>query len=267
MIINKRAEIGCVGVDSVNINQSVDIIARWIAKRERHYVCLCNVRSIACSCRDKHLRGVFARAGLVVPDGMPLVWALRWHGCTEAGRVYGPDLLLALCQRSCVEGYRHFFYGGAPGVAERLSARLKAHFAELQIVGTSSPPFRPLREEEDRESIAHINQSGADIVWVGLGAPKQELWMADHRALLAAPVLLGVGYAFDVHSGTKAQAPRWMQRSGLEWAFRFSKEPFRLWPRIVVDGPVALLAFLSQMLRSKRVRHHGHGRRASSRSG
>jgi N-acetylglucosaminyldiphosphoundecaprenol N-acetyl-beta-D-mannosaminyltransferase len=139
--------------------------------------------------------------------------------------------MLACCQASVARGYRHYFYGGAPGVAERLSERLKARFPGLQVVGTYSPPFRPDVSLEDTAVMDRINAAGADIVWVGLSTPKQEVWMYQHRPHLTAPVLIGVGAAFDFHAGVKRQAPRWMQRSGLEWLFRLTQEPRRLWRR------------------------------------
>ena len=165
---------------------------------------------------------------------MPLVWLSRARGFGYVNRVYGPDLMLALCERSLSKGYRHFLYGGAPGVPEKLAENLKRRFPGLDVVGTYSPPFRPLTHEEDERVVRMINEAGPDIVWVGLSTPKQERWMAGHIGRLEAPVLIGVGAAFDFHSGVKRQAPRWMQRSGLEWLFRLLTEPRRLWRRYLI---------------------------------
>jgi len=178
--------------------------------------------------RDPELRRIYNASGMTTPDGMPLVWLSRLHGYHHVDRVYGPDLMLALCERSVKRGYRHFFYGGAEGVPEHLAARLQSRFPGLIVAGTYSPPFRPLRPEEDEQIVQLINETSPDIVWVGLGSPKQERWMAEHIDRLTAPVLIGVGAAFDFHTGRKPQAPRWMQRSGLEWLFRLLTEPRRL---------------------------------------
>jgi N-acetylglucosaminyldiphosphoundecaprenol N-acetyl-beta-D-mannosaminyltransferase len=195
--------------------------------------------------RDPELLEIHNRAGMVTPDGMPLVWAARYAGCRETGRVYGPDLMLATCERAAQEGWRSYFYGGAPGVADELAARLQDRFPGMPVVGTFSPPFRPLTAEESAEIVSRINDSGADLVWVGLSTPKQERWMAAHRDDLRAAVLLGVGAAFDFHAGRVRQAPSWMQRSGLEWVFRLAVEPRRLWRRYLRNNP----AFVARIVR------------------
>jgi N-acetylglucosaminyldiphosphoundecaprenol N-acetyl-beta-D-mannosaminyltransferase len=185
---------------------------------------------------------------LVTPDGMPLVWLSRLMGFRDVERVYGPDLMLAVCERSTARGYRHFFYGGAPGVAEKLVVRLQSRFPGLQVAGIDSPPFRHLTLQEDRAVVEHINTARPDIVWVGIGTPKQERWMAMHVGQLSAPVLIGVGAAFDFHAGLKKQAPRWMQRSGLEWSFRLMTEPRRLGRRYLINIPWFLWSVLLQAL-------------------
>jgi N-acetylglucosaminyldiphosphoundecaprenol N-acetyl-beta-D-mannosaminyltransferase len=168
---------------------------------------------------------------------MPLVWLGRAAVGPHVDRVYGPDLMLACCERSRALGYRHYFYGGAPGVADKLAARLSARFPGLVVCGTFSPPFGKLSPEEDEAIVRRINEAHADIVWVGLSTPKQERWMDQHRDRLDAPVLIGVGAAFDFHAGLKRQAPRWIQRSGLEWLFRLLTEPRRLWRRYLRNNP------------------------------
>jgi N-acetylglucosaminyldiphosphoundecaprenol N-acetyl-beta-D-mannosaminyltransferase len=213
------------------MDQALAAITGWIARGDRQYVCVTGVHGVMESQRDPELRRIHNAAGLVTPDGMPLVWLARRAGFRHVGRVYGPDLLLACCHASVARGYRHFFYGGNPGVAQRLSDRLVRRFPGLRVVGTYSPPYRPAGAAERDEVVQQINASGADIVWVGLSTPKQERWMDAHRTRLVAPVLIGVGAAFDFHAGIKRQAPRWMQQSGLEWLFRLGQEPRRLWRR------------------------------------
>lgn len=247
----ERVNILGVGVSAVNMAQALEIIASWIAVRQQRYVCVSNVHSIMSCQRDPELRAIHNRAGMVTPDGMPLVWLSRQAGYRHVERVYGPDLLLALCEYGLARGYRHFFYGGAAGVAERLTERLQARFPSLQVAGTLTPPFRPLSAAEDAEITARLAQSGAHIIWVGLGMPKQERWMAAHTARLPQ-VLIGVGAAFDFHSGLKRQAPLWMQRRGLEWLFRLMSEPRRLWRRYLTTIPPFMILVAAQQLGLRR---------------
>jgi N-acetylglucosaminyldiphosphoundecaprenol N-acetyl-beta-D-mannosaminyltransferase len=179
---------------------------------------------------------------------MPLVWLGKWKSQTKVSRVYGPDLMLALCQLSIKPGFSHYFYGGAPGVPELLAEKLQQQFPGLKVAGVCSPPFQTLTPAEDRRLIDQINQSGADIVWVGLGTPKQDLWMSEHRQQLSASVLIGVGAAFDFHTGRIPQAPAWMQQIGLEWLFRLWQEPKRLWYRYLVYNPLFIILVLLQSI-------------------
>lgn len=247
-----RANILGVGISAVNMAEALETIVGWIAQREHHYVCVTGVHGVMESQRDDGVRAIHNRAGLVVPDGMPLVWLCRAKGHKHVARVYGPDLMLSVCERSLETGYRHFLYGGAEGVPELLAEKLSQRLPGVRIVGTHSPPFRTLTPSEDAAVVRMINESGAGIVWVGLSTPKQERWMAFHVGRLKAPVLIGVGAAFDFHAGLKRQAPRWMQRSGLEWFFRLITEPRRLWRRYLVNNPLFMLLVLSQALRLKR---------------
>ena len=244
----ERVNVLGVGVDPVNPARAVEIIERWIATRDRQYVCVSGIHGVMESQGDEAIRAIHNRAGLVVPDGMPLVWLSRLHGHGHADRVYGPDLLLDCCRRSVHTGYRHYFYGGGVGVPEQLVRRLQKRFPGLAVAGTFSPPFRPLGPEEDGAVVDRINEARPDIVWVGLSTPKQERWMAEHRDRLEAPVLIGVGAAFDFHAGLKRQAPRWMQRSGLEWLFRLATEPRRLWRRYLRNNPLFVWQLLLQTL-------------------
>lgn len=245
---HERVNVLDVGVNTLNIPRTLDILGEWIANREPNYVCFTGVHGVIESQRDENLRRIHNAAGLVAADGMPLVWLSRLQGRRQAERVYGPDLMLALCERSVSSGYRHFLYGASENTLDKLASNLQQRCPGLRIVGKYSPPFRPLTDEEDEEVVRTINEAKPDIVWVGLSTPKQEHWMASHLCRLTAPVLLGVGAAFDFHAGVKKQAPRWMQRSGLEWLFRLATEPRRLGPRYLVNNPLFVLLVLRQML-------------------
>ena len=227
-----RFDVLGVQVSAIDIPAATDEIGRWIDQRDPHYVCVTGVHGVMESQSDAELLAIHNRSGLTTPDGMPMVWAGKWAGL-PVERVYGPDLMLALCERA-VESY---FYGGAEGVPELLAQRLTARFPGLRVAGTYSPPFRPLSPAEDIEIVERINAAAPDLVYVGLSTPKQERWMAAHVGLLNAPALLGVGAAFDIHAGTLRQAPRWMQRSGTEWTFRLGVEPRRLWRRYLTNNP------------------------------
>jgi N-acetylglucosaminyldiphosphoundecaprenol N-acetyl-beta-D-mannosaminyltransferase len=239
-----RLDVLGTGISAINRSDAVDAVEGWIDAGTRKYVCVANVHSVMEAYRSPELRRVMNGSGLTTPDGMPLVWLLRSAGHEGVSRVYGPDLLLDVCERSAVTGWNHFFLGGADGVADEMVRRLRARFPDLRVAGTLSPPFRALTAVEDEELVGAVNRAGPDIVWVGLGAPKQELWMAEHRDRLEAPVLIGVGAAFDFHAGAVKQAPAFLQRAGLEWAFRLVKEPRRLWRRYLLYNPwfVALVA-------------------------
>jgi len=235
-----RVDVLGVGISTVNPLTAVDEITRWIDTRQPHYVCVTGVHGVMECQRDPELLGIHNRAGLTVPDGMPMVWAGRRAGAGWMSRVPGPGLMLDVLARAAKRGWSSYLYGAGEGVPELLGERLCARLPGLRIVGTYSPPFRPLTAEEDAEVVDRINASGADLVWVGLSTPKQERWMAAHRPLLTAPVLLGVGAAFDFHAGLKPQAPMWMQQRGLEWSYRLAKEPRRLWRRYLRNNPAYL---------------------------
>jgi N-acetylglucosaminyldiphosphoundecaprenol N-acetyl-beta-D-mannosaminyltransferase len=234
-------------VSAINLNMALTQIDQWIAQQNHQYVCVTGVHGVMESQHDQALRRIHNEAGMVTPDGMPLVWLNQLAGNTHVDRVYGPDLMLALCDSSQSKGYRHFLYGGNTGVPEQLALQLQKRFPALQIVGTYSPPFRSLTAEEDQQIVDLINQTQPDIVWVGLSTPKQERWMSTHVGRLTASVLIGVGAAFDFHAGLKAQAPSWVQRSGLEWLFRLLTEPRRLWRRYLTNNPRFLLLVLLQL--------------------
>jgi len=227
-----------VRVSATTMEETLELVEGWIARREPRYVCVSGMHGVMESQWDDRLRQVHNTADLVTPDGMSLVWLCKLKGERAVERVYGPDLMLALCGRSSNPGYRHFFYGASPEVLEALRARLCTRYPGLEVVGTYSPPFRSLTSQEDTDVVQRITQAQPDIVWVGLSTPKQEQWMADHVGRLGTAVLIGVGAAFDFHAGVKRQAPRWMQRNGLEWLFRLLSEPRRLWRRYLVNIPL-----------------------------
>jgi N-acetylglucosaminyldiphosphoundecaprenol N-acetyl-beta-D-mannosaminyltransferase len=233
-----RIDVLGILVSATTIEESLRVIEGWIARREPHYVCVSGMHGVMESQEDEQLRRIHNEAGLVTPDGMPLVWLCRLKGQREVERVYGPDLMLALCARSEATGYRHFFYGASPAVLDALTDRLLGRYPGLIVAGTYAPPFRQLDRLEDDLIVERIKQSSPDVVWVGLSTPKQERWMADHVERLGVPVLIGVGAAFDFHSGFKQQAPRWMQRNGLEWLFRLLSEPRRLYRRYLTNIPL-----------------------------
>lgn len=248
----RRVNILGVGISAITMQQAVNQVTRWIDSRTCRYVSVCTVHTVMECRRNERMRDAVNAASLATPDGMPLVWLSRRQSHQPVDRVYGPDLMLALCQLSVERGYSHYFYGGAAGVPELLVEKLQHHFPGLKVAGTCSPPFRPLTATEEAQIIGQINQAAPDIIWVGLGTPKQDLWMAAHRHQLTAPVLIGVGAAFDFHTGRIPQAPRWMQQSGLEWLFRLWQEPRRLWYRYLVYNPLFIALVLAQALGIRR---------------
>ena len=248
----ERLNVLGVGVSAINMATALATIEGWIASRKRHYVCVTGVHGVMESRRDPELRHIHNSAGMVTPDGMPLVWLLWASGHRSVDRVYGPDLMLAVLERSVERGCRHFLYGASEATLARLQANLHARFPGLDIVGTYSPPFRPLTVNEDAAVVEMINAARPDVVWVGLSTPKQERWMAAHRDCLEAPVLVGVGAAFDFHAGVVRQAPRFIQRSGFEWLFRLTMEPRRLWRRYLRNNPAFLVCLAGQKLGFRR---------------
>jgi N-acetylglucosaminyldiphosphoundecaprenol N-acetyl-beta-D-mannosaminyltransferase len=236
-----RVDVLGVGISAVDMATAVDEITAWIERREQHYVCVTGVHGVMESQRDGELLRIHNASGLTTPDGMPLVWAGRRAGATGMRRVYGPDLMLALSERAAARGWQSFFYGGRDGVPDRLVDNLRRRFPDFTAVGCYSPPFRALTDAEDTAIVERINAAAPDLVWVGLSTPKQERWMDAHVGRLDAPVLLGVGAAFDIHAGTLPQAPRWMQANGFEWLYRVIREPRRLWRRYLSIVPRFML--------------------------
>lgn len=244
-----RANVLGVGISAVNMGTALKQIGRWIERREQNYVVCAPAHGLMDCHRDAELRGIYNRAGMVIPDGMPVAWICRMMGFNSVGRVCGVDLMSELCRQSVERGYRHYLYGGwPPDVVEKLAEQLRKRFPGIRIVGTHAPPFRSLSSREDAEVIEKINAAAPDIVWIGLGTSKEKYWAASHVGKITAPILVGVGAAFDFHSGTKLRAPLWMQRAGLEWLFRLITEPRRLGPRYLKDNPAFLYLVLRQFL-------------------
>jgi N-acetylglucosaminyldiphosphoundecaprenol N-acetyl-beta-D-mannosaminyltransferase len=248
-IRDDRVDILGVGVSPINLGDAIATIERWISEGSRNYVCITGVHGVMESRRDQHLRRIHNDAGMVTPDGMPLVWFSRFCGKSRTDRVCGTDLMRKMTAVSSQRGYRQFYYGGAEGVADKLKQALITAHPKLDVAGTLCPPFRELTPEEDRAVVAAINAARPHIVWVGLSTPRQEYWMARHLGRIEAPVIVGVGAAFDFLAGTKRQAPPWMQRSGLEWLFRLCSEPRRLWRRYAYIVPGFLTLAAGKLLR------------------
>ena len=244
-----RVSVNIVGVrlHPMQFASAVDLMEQWISQGRPRYVLFPGSDMLAASQRNPRQRAILNAADLTATDGMMLVRLCRWLGARDAERVYGPDVMLELCRRSAGKGHRHFFYGGAPGVAEELVARLQKRFSGLLVAGTYAPPFRRLSEGEFADVTRLINDSGADIIWVGLSTPKQEIWIADARSKLNAPLVLGVGAAFDFHAGSARQAPQWVRSAGGEWLFRLCAEPRRLWRRYTLQLARFLGLFVLQI--------------------
>jgi len=236
-----------VGVHAVNLSRATDQVVTAARGSTPGYVCFCDVNSVSCARRDpKHL-ATLNRSLLTTPDGMPLVWLGKHSGQRNVGRVYGPDLMLAVCRATAGSELTHYFYGGGPGTAEALAAALQVRFPGLKIVGTQCPPYRPLATDEAAELAKRIQTIRPSFFWVGLSTPKQEAFMAEYSPRLGVPVMLGVGAAFDFLSGRIRQAPRWVQGSGFEWCWRLCAEPRRLAPRYFKNNPLFLLRILAQL--------------------
>lgn len=235
-------------INAVTWDEAIGSIHKWAAARESRYVCICNVHSVISARSNREFSRVIREADMTTPDGAPIAWMLCRLGFPTQERINGPDLMLRYCAHAASTGQSIFLYGGRIETLLLLEQRLKQEFPSLRIAGMHSPPFRKLSEEEDRAIVEKINASGASTVWVSLGCPKQELWMAEHRSRIEA-VMIGVGAAFDYHAGTLARAPHWMQKNGLEWFYRLCSEPSRLWRRYLVTNTLFLGLAAAQLLR------------------
>jgi N-acetylglucosaminyldiphosphoundecaprenol N-acetyl-beta-D-mannosaminyltransferase len=247
MLAIPRYNLLGVGVSALTLSQACEAVMAALAERRRGYICTADARVINLAVRDPELRATLNGSLLTTPDGMPLVWLGRRLGHRTMGRVYGPDLMLEVCAETTATEHTHFLYGGAPGVAEKLQDRLRARFPRLRIVGTFTPPFRPLTPAEESLLAARVAEVKPDLFWVGLGVPERERFMARTLPQLETTLMIGVGAAFDLLSGRVPQAPRWIQRSGLEWLFRLGIEPRRLWRRYLVNNPLFILRVAAQL--------------------
>ena len=231
-----RANVLGVGVHAVNLSRAADMIDVAASAGQKGYVCVTGVHGVMEAQRNPQFKTVLDRAMLVVPDGMPTVWIGRWEGYNEMGRVFGPELMLEVCRRSVSSGLKHFFYGGKAGVAEKLKHNMENWFPGICVVGTYTPPFRPLSPAERTGLQQELADLSPDIVWVGLSTPKQEQFMAEYLDSLNCKVMIGVGAAFDIHTGGVKDAPRWIKTAGLQWLHRLCQEPSRLWKRYLVNN-------------------------------
>lgn len=245
--IKARANVLGVGVHAVDLCSAADIIENAVREGTKGYVCVTGVHGVMEAQRNPEFRAILNRALLVTPDGMPTVWIGRNQGHPKMGRVFGPDLMLELCSRSAGKGTRHFLYGGNPGIADELANCLHQKFPGLDIVGTFTPPFRPLQPAEQLALENLMEASHPDIVWVGLSTPKQEQFMAANLSRLSCKVMVGVGAAFDIHTGHVKDAPQWIKGAGLQWAHRLCQEPRRLWKRYLFNNSEFLFLIALQL--------------------
>jgi N-acetylglucosaminyldiphosphoundecaprenol N-acetyl-beta-D-mannosaminyltransferase len=243
--------LGC-GISAINLQSAEAAVLEALRERRKGYVTVTGVHGVSEAQKDSEFKRILKESFLTTPDGMPMVWCGWKAGHKNMDRVYGPDLMLRIFERSAEHGIRHFFYGGKEGVAEALKVRLQARFPGVQITGTYCPPFRELNDGERAELQRRVTEARPDIIWVGLSTPKQERFMVKYLPLLDTTLMFGVGAAFDFHAGNVPQAPRWMQRAGMEWFYRLTKEPKRLWKRYLVNNPLFVCRILAQWTGLKR---------------
>ena len=250
----KKSLILHIRVDNTNYDDATNRILTWAVSGEKSYVCVANVHMVMEAYKKNRFRKIVNKSDLVTADGMPLVWTMRLLGATNQSRVYGPTLTSHVCRAASKHGLTVGFYGGSSETIKCLVKNLSNRYPSLRIVYAYSPPFRPLRTEEDEKVVQNINNSGAKVLFVGLGCPNQEQWMSNHLGKINA-VMIGVGAAFDFHAGIKKQAPSWMMAMGLEWLFRLRTEPRRLWKRYLYNNPRFLFLVAKQILRERLLRN------------
>jgi N-acetylglucosaminyldiphosphoundecaprenol N-acetyl-beta-D-mannosaminyltransferase len=254
-LISAHANLLGVRVSAVNMKEALLACDELIASNGRGYVCVTGVHGVMEAQSDQAFCAILNQAFLCVPDGMPTVWVGHLQGHPNMRRVYGPDFMLEFCRHSVARNYRHFLYGGKHGVAEELATELRRRFTGLQIVGTYTPPFRPLNAAEDRKIAALIEACKPDVIWVGLSTPKQERFMAQYLSRLETKLMIGVGAAFDVHTGRMQDAPSWVKLAGLQWLHRLLQDPRRLWWRYFSNNPKFVFAISLQLVGIKRYSH------------
>lgn len=236
-----------VGLHALDLRGAVELVEENVLEGRKGYVCITGVHGVMEAYRDPEFRGIVDRAVLVAPDGMPTVWVGRLQGYGQMRRVFGPDLMLEVCHRSVKQGFTHFLYGGKAGIANQLRDRLCRWFPGIRVVGTFTPPFRPLIPQEQAELEDDIARLNPDIIWVGLSTPKQERFMADNIDHFACRVMIGVGAAFDFHTGKLQDSPDWVKHAGLQWLHRLCQDPSRLWKRYLINNSAFLLQIVLQL--------------------
>jgi len=241
-----RANVLGIGINALDMSEAIRACDELISGEKRGYICVTGVHGVMEAQRDPEFRKILNRSFLSLPDGMPTVWVGRLQGHHRMRRVYGPDFMLEFCRHSVAHGYRHFFYGGKEGVAAQLAASLRRRLPGLQIVGTYTPPFRPLNTDEEQQLAALVAGCKPDVFWVGLSTPKQEQFMARYFSRLDTTLMVGVGAAFDIHTGHIKDAPAWVKTAGLQWLHRLGQEPRRLAKRYLINNPKFVVRILLQ---------------------
>jgi N-acetylglucosaminyldiphosphoundecaprenol N-acetyl-beta-D-mannosaminyltransferase len=238
--VSQKLDVLGVGISTTSYGEVCGACDYWITDKgtqNAHYICVASVHGVMEARKNQHIRDILNQADIVTPDGMPLVWALRSFGATAQARVYGPNLMLALCESAEDAAHRIFLYGSTAETLDALEQNLHQRYPKLIVAGRYAPPFRPLTAEEDQKLCELVLQARPDLIFVGISTPKQELWMAEHAARFPGMIMIGVGAAFDFHAGRIRQAPLWMQAHGLEWFYRLTQEPVRLWRRYMLITP------------------------------
>jgi N-acetylglucosaminyldiphosphoundecaprenol N-acetyl-beta-D-mannosaminyltransferase len=246
------ADVLGVRVSAINMSRAVDTADRWIGAGQPGYICVTGVHGVMEAQKNHGFREILNRAMMNAPDGMPMSWVGHLQGFDDMDRVFGPDFMSAMCQLSLERGFRHFLYGGRPGVAEKLKQALERKFPGLQVVGTYTPPFRDLNDEEEDTLLAQVRATRPHVLWVGLSTPKQEIFMAQHVDRLQVPLLVGVGAAFDYHTGLIRDCSAWIKRAGLQWLHRLAQDPRRLWRRYLRNNPAFVWNITLQLLKLRR---------------
>lgn len=248
----KRIDILGSKINSTNMKEVLSNIGKFIeSNSSTNYICVSNVHTVVTGMNDADYRNVTNSAFMAIPDGMPLSWVGRHRGCENMSKCSGPDVMEKLFELSEKTGYTHYFYGGSQETLDKLSEKLKIKYPKLNVVGMYSPPFRELTKSEDEDIVNKINELKPDVIWVGLGAPKQEKWMYKHVESIKSSIMLGVGAAFNFHAGTVKRAPLWMQNHGLEWFYRLVKEPRRLWRRYLVTNTLFIISLIKYKQKEK----------------
>jgi len=260
---HEHANVLGVKLSAINMTSAIELAERWVAQGDPGYVCVTGVHGVMEAQQDPALRNILNQAVMNTPDGMPMSWVGHLQGFSGMDRIYGPDFMLAMCERSLERGYRHFLYGGQPGVAEELKHALETRFPGLQIAGIYTPPFRSLNHEEEQALIALVHEAKPHILWVGLSTPKQERFMATYVDRLHVSLLVGVGAAFDFHTGRVRDCSDWIKRAGMQWLHRLMQDPARLGRRYLRSHPAFVWKITLQILQLRRYPLPGRQNRQS----